>query len=171
MYNVKPTPALFTLGHGNVIYIGSFSALLLPGIRISFMILNDELTEIYNQNKFKFAQTASKTEQIALCQYIRDGHINSQTRKIRRLYSSKTKDFYSILKNKFPKADIKISENTLQIIMTVKFNKDIEIFEKNNILLFIEKYENGYITIVLSPSGIPTSKLENAGEILKNAIE
>ena len=171
MYNVKPTPALFTLGHGNVIYIGSFSALLLPGIRISFMILNDELTEIYNQNKFKFAQTASKTEQIALCQYIRDGHINSQTRKIRRLYSSKTKDFYSILKNKFPKADIKISENTLQIIMTVKFNKDIEIFEKNNISLFIEKYENGYITIVLSPSGIPTSKLENAGEILKNAIE
>ena len=144
MYNVKPTPALFTLGHGNVIYIGSFSALLLPGIRISFMILNDELTEIYNQNKFKFAQTASKTEQIALCQYIRDGHINSQTRKIRRLYSSKTKDFYSILKNKFPKADIKISENTLQIIMTVKFNKDIEIFEKNNISLFIEKYENGY---------------------------
>ena len=68
MYNVKPTPALFTLGHGNVVYIGSFSALLLPGIRISFMILNDELTEIYNQNKFKFAQTASKTEQIALCQ-------------------------------------------------------------------------------------------------------
>ena len=171
MYNVKPTPALFTLGHGNVIYIGSFSALLLPGIRISFMILNDELTEIYNQNKFKFAQTASKTEQIALCQYIRDGHINSQTRKIRRLYSSKTKDFYSILKNKFPKADIKISENTLQIIMTVKFNKDIEIFEKNNISLFIEKYENGYITIVLSPSGIPTSKLENAAEILKNTIE
>ena len=99
------------------------------------------------------------------------GHINSQTRKIRRLYSSKTKDFYSILKNKFPKADIKISENTLQIIMTVKFNKDIKIFEKNNISLFIEKYENGYITIVLSPSGIPTSKLENAGEILKNTIE
>ena len=55
--------------------------------------------------------------------------------------------------------------------MTVKFNKDIKIFEKNNISLFIEKYENGYITIVLSPSGIPTSKLENAGEILKNAIE
>ena len=69
LYNVKPTPALFTLGHGNVIYIGSFSAMLLPGIRISFMVLNDKLTKLYNQNKYKFAQTASKTEQIALCQY------------------------------------------------------------------------------------------------------
>lgn len=171
MYNVKPTPALFTLGHGNVIYIGSFSAMLLPGIRISFMVLNDKLTKLYNQNKYKFAQTASKTEQIALCQYIRDGHINSQTRKIRRLYSNKTKDFYSILKNEFPNAQISISENTLQIIMSVKFDKDIEVFEKNSISLFVEKYEKGLITIVLSPSGIPSSKLLEGAKTLRKTIE
>lgn len=171
MYNVKPTPALFTLGHGNVIYIGSFSAMLLPGIRISFMVLNDKLTKLYNQNKYKFAQTASKTEQIALCQYIRDRHINSQTRKIRRLYSNKTKDFYSILKKEFANAQISISENTLQIIMSVKFDKDIEVFEKNSISLFVEKYENGLITIVLSPSGIPSSKLLEGAKTLRKAIE
>lgn len=171
MYNVKPTPALFTLGHGNVIYIGSFSAMLLPGIRISFMVLNDKLTKLYNQNKYKFAQTASKTEQIALCQYIRDGHINSQTRKIRRLYSNKTKDFYSILKKEFANAQISISENTLQIIMSVKFDKDIEVFEKNSISLFVEKYENGLITIVLSASGIPSSKLLEGAKTLRKAIE
>lgn len=171
MYNVKPTPALFTLGHGNVIYIGSFSAMLLPGIRISFMVLNDKLTKLYNQNKYKFAQTASKTEQIALCQYIRDGHINSQTRKIRRLYSNKTKDFYSILKKEFPNAQISISENTLQIIMSVKFDKDIEVFEKNSISLFVEKYEKGLITIVLSPSGIPSSKLLEGAKTLRKTIE
>ena len=34
-------------------------SVLLPGIRISFMVLNDELTKLYNQNKYKFAQTAS----------------------------------------------------------------------------------------------------------------
>ena len=171
LYNVKPTPALFTLGHGNVIYIGSFSAMLLPGIRISFMVLNDKLTKLYNQNKYKFAQTASKTEQIALCQYIRDGHINSQTRKIRRLYSNKTKDFYSILKKEFPNAQISISENTLQIIMSVKFDKDIEVFEKNSISLFVEKYEKGLITIVLSPSGIPSSKLLEGAKTLRKTIE
>lgn len=171
LYNVKPTPALFTLGHGNVIYIGSFSAMLLPGIRISFMVLNDKLTKLYNQNKYKFAQTASKTEQIALCQYIRDGHINSQTRKIRRLYSNKTKDFYSILKKEFPNAQISISENTLQIIMSVKFDKNIEVFEKNSISLFVEKYEKGLITIVLSPSGIPSSKLLEGAKTLRKTIE
>ena len=145
--------------------------MLLPGIRISFMVLNDKLTKLYNQNKYKFAQTASKTEQIALCQYIRDGHINSQTRKIRRLYSNKTKDFYSILKKEFPNAQISISENTLQIIMSVKFDKDIEVFEKNSISLFVEKYEKGLITIVLSPSGIPSSKLLEGAKTLRKTIE
>ena len=96
---------------------------------------------------------------------------NSQTRKIRRLYSNKTKDFYSILKKEFPNAQISISENTLQIIMSVKFDKDIEVFEKNSISLFVEKYENGLITIVLSPSGIPSSKLLEGAKTLRKAIE
>ena len=43
--------------------------------------------------------------------------------------------------------------------MSVKFDKDIEVFEKNSISLFVEKYEKGLITIVLSPSGIPSSKV------------
>ena len=29
--------------------------------------------------------------------------------------------------------------------MSVKFDKDIEVFEKNSISLFVEKYENGVI--------------------------
>ena len=95
LYQSKPTPSLFALsGGGNVVYMGSFSNVLIPGIRISFMVLTKELAEKYKKNIDKYAQAASKTEQIALCQYIRDGHINTQTRKIRRLYTAKTKQFY-----------------------------------------------------------------------------
>ena len=47
LYNVRPTPSLYALGKGNIIYIGSFSAMLLPGIRVSFMVLTKELTEKY----------------------------------------------------------------------------------------------------------------------------
>ena len=141
------------------------------------IIVLDEATafaDAENEHQIQLAferLTQNKTEQIALCQYIRDGHINSQTRKIRRLYSNKTKDFYSILKKEFPNAQISISENTLQIIMSVKFDKDIEVFEKSSISLFVEKYENGLITIVLSPSGIPSSKLLEGAKTLRKAIE
>lgn len=171
LYNVKPTPSLYALGKGNIVYMGSFSAMLLPGIRISFMVLTKELSEKYFKNKHLFAQTASKTEQIALCQYIRDGHILSQTRKIRRLYSAKTKKFASMLKEQMPYAMVEIGENTLQIILKVKFDKDTNCFKSYGLAVFIEKYENGEIVLVISPSGIPNNNLNDVAALLKKAIE
>lgn len=81
LYSSTPTPSLYALGSGNVVYMGAFSALLLPGIRISFMVLSPALAAAYHQMKDTFAQTASKTEQIALCAYLRDGNMKSRTKK------------------------------------------------------------------------------------------
>lgn len=171
LYNVKPTPSLYALGKGNIIYIGSFSAMLLPGIRISFMVLTEELEKAYRENCYRYAQTASKTEQIALCQYIRDGHINSQTRKIRRLYSAKAKEFSRLLKKEFPESFIEIGENTLQIIMKCHFEKDLSVFEENSLAVFVEKYENNELVLVISPSGISQKDFDKAAKALKKAIE
>lgn len=171
LYNVKPTPSLYALGKNNIVYIGSFSAMLLPGIRISFMVLTDELAQKFRDNSQRFAQTASKTEQIALCQYIRDGHINSQTRKIRRLYSAKTKAFAQLINESIKNCNAQIGENTLQIVLTADFNKDTSVFEKNDVRVFVEKYENNKITLVISPSGIEQNELKNAVLALKKSIE
>lgn len=171
LYNVKPTPSLYALGKGNIIYIGSFSAMLLPGIRISFMVLTEELEKAYRENCYRYAQTASKTEQIALCQFIRDGHINSQTRKIRRLYSAKAKEFSRLLKKEFPESFIEIGENTLQIIMKCHFEKDLSVFEENGLAVFVEKYENNELVLVISPSGISQKDFDKAAKALKKAIE
>lgn len=170
LYNVKPTPSLYALGKDNIIYMSSFSAMLLPGIRVSFMVLNKELTEKYNQNAFRYAQTAGKTEQIALCSYIRDGRIKSQIRKIRRIYSAKTKKFAGILKELLPEAKVEIGENTLQIVLVAKWNKSLAEFEKAGIKVFTEKYENNRITLVLSPSGIPGAELEKAARLLADVL-
>lgn len=170
LYNVKPTPSLYALGKGNVIYMSSFSAMLLPGIRVSFMVLTKELTEKFDQNAFQFAQTAGKTEQIALCSYIRDGCIQSQTRKTRRIYSAKTRKFAGILKELLPEATIEIGENTLQIILTAKWNRPLAAFEKAGIKVFVEKQEADSITLVISPSGIPNGELEKAAQSLSHVL-
>lgn len=170
LYNVKPTPSLYALGKDNIIYMGSFSAMLLPGIRISFMVLTKELTKKYNENAFRYAQTAGKTEQIALCSYIRDGRIQSQTRKIRRIYTAKTKKFTAMLKQLLPDSEIEIGENTLQIVLKTKWNGDLAEFTKAGINVFVEKYENNEITLVLSPSGIPNGELEKAAQCLGDVL-
>ena len=86
----KPTPALYSLAGGNnIVYISSFSRSLLPSFRLSFMILPPKLKQAYLKQKHLYNQTASKMEQIALCQYIRDGHLNARIRKLKRIYVSR----------------------------------------------------------------------------------
>lgn len=93
-YLKHQAPALQGLDGGkNVVYLSTFSRTLLPSIRISFMILPDRLLELYEKRKNLYNQTVSKADQIALCQYIRDGHLQSQIRKTRKAYEEKSRIF------------------------------------------------------------------------------
>lgn len=172
LYNTKPTPSLHALSGGsNVVYLGSFSKLLLPSIRISFMILTEELAEKYKQNIFKFNQTASKTEQIALYKFINDGHLKAQIRKTRRFYTAKTKLFAKKLKTEFPTANIEISENALQIIMKADFNRNTDTFLQNGIKIFIDEYKNGRIKLCLNTSSISEKDFDSAVKSLKKSLD
>ncbi|WP_448900855.1 MocR-like pyridoxine biosynthesis transcription factor PdxR [Eubacterium sp.] len=171
LYQTKPIPSLFALSNAqNIIYMGSFSNVLIPGIRISFMVLTEELANEFQKYKNRFSQTASKTEQIALCQYIRDGHINSQARKVRRLYTAKAKYFCDELQNVLPDSKIELSENGLQVKAEIPFEKETTIFEHNGISANIVSYENGMLRIVFVPSAVKISDIPSAVEKIKSII-
>lgn len=169
LYQTKPIPSLFALSNAqNIIYMGSFSNVLIPGIRISFMVLTEELANEFQKSKNRFSQTASKTEQIALCQYIRDGHINSQARKVRRLYTAKAKYFCDELQRVLPDSKIELSENGLQVKAEIPFKKEASIFEQNGISANIISNENGALRIVFVPSAVKISDIPSAVEKIKS---
>lgn len=171
MYQTKPTPSLYALSNANnVVYMGSFSNVLTPAIRISFMVLTEELAQKFEENKWKFAQSASKTEQIALCGYIRDGHIKAQTRKVRRHYTSKAKLLLDTISNEIPSAKASLSENSLQVKLKTKYNKDTNLFEKNGLAVHINKFENNQLELVLSPSAIEENDIIKVVSILKSIL-
>lgn len=172
IYQNKSIPSLYALtGCDNVVYIGSFSNVLIPGIRISFMVLTQELSDKFSANKHKYSQTSSKTEQIALCQYIRDGHINAQTRKVKKHYTTKAKQLYDYLKQELPSAEVNLSDNGLQVLLKCKFNKTINIFESNNISLNVVSYENNVLKISLTPSAVRNEDLHKGAEILASILK
>lgn len=76
VYFQRPTPSLFNLagGHG-VVYIGSFSRLLLPSIRLSFMVLPPSLSRKYAAVAERYSQTASKAERLHSVSLSVDGHL------------------------------------------------------------------------------------------------
>lgn len=86
VYASKIKTSLFSKNK-NVIYFSSFSRLLLPSLRIGYMILNEEYTMKYSASSF--GPTASKIEQVAFTQYIVDGYLQKHLRKLVREYKEK----------------------------------------------------------------------------------
>ncbi|MCR5374155.1 MAG: PLP-dependent aminotransferase family protein [Lachnospiraceae bacterium] len=89
-FSTKPMPSIYAMTGGErTAFIGSFSRVLLPSIRISYLILPRELRGKYEEVKGDYNQTSSMAEQIALAKFLRDGQLNRHIKKVRRYYEEK----------------------------------------------------------------------------------
>lgn len=174
VYLQKPTPSLFGLAGGqNVVYLGTFSRLLLPSIRISFMVLPPELSSLYRKKADQYNQTASKAEQIALCQFIRDGHLAAQTRKLKRLYSVKLKALRSAVREVFGKdSQIQTGAAGTSLALTLSTTLTWQELQKkaqtNGLRLQLLRETPGKITLILSCSSMPVADFVPACKLLKD---
>ena len=167
VYLQKPTPSLFGLAGGqNVVYLGTFSRLLLPSIRISFMVLPPELSALYRKKADQYNQTASKAEQIALCQFIRDGHLAAQ-------YSVKLKALRSAVREVFGKdAQIQTGAAGTSLALTLSTTLTWQELQKkaqtNGLRLQLLREAPGKITLILSCSSMPVADFIPACKLLKD---
>ena len=175
-YFNRPTPSLQGLDGGeNIVYLGTFSKLLLPSIRISFMILPQSLIDEYNKKKHLYNQTVSKADQIALCSYIRDGHLSSQIRKSRKLYTQKSKILTDLLVENFSE-NVTILKTNSPLYVRCKFHFDLstkdlcDLAEKSGILLIPTNFETDFPEIAFSVASVGLESLENAVKTLKNVV-
>lgn len=175
-YFNRPAPSLQSLagGHG-VIYLGSFSRLLLPSIRISFMVLPPELLKKYRKIAKHYNQTASKTEQIALCQFIRDGHLVSQTRKLRKLYTAKSRLLTDAVSKVFGSTAV-VSPTDSGLKVKIVINENISLpqlrlaLQKRSTAVTAYTDENS-ATLLLSCTSIKQQYFETAAKALFDSID
>ena len=127
VFSNKATPSLYAMTGGeNIAFLGSFSRVLLPSVRISFLILPKGVRKEYDGIKHLYNQTASIAEQIALASFLRDGHLNRHIKKMRRLYEEKRRLMYEGLKKVFTKdASIFMGESGMEIGVKLS-GKDLE---------------------------------------------
>ena len=101
-YNARPIPAMQGMAdEGQAVYIGSFSKLLLPSVRISYMALPTALLEDYRCHAKSYNQTASKAEQLALSAYVKSGQLERHLRRLRKLYAVKSAELARAVKQAF----------------------------------------------------------------------
>ena len=101
-YRGRPIPALHSFDDGtHVVYIGTFSKVLLPSVRLAYMVLPPALAEQYYARAQAYHPTASRIEQLALAEYIRCGDMDRQLRRLRKIYASKGDLLMRLLKDTF----------------------------------------------------------------------
>ena len=162
-YFTHPMPCLQNYDNENTVYLGSFSKVLLPSVRIGYMVLPDKLAKIYNEVKTMTNQTASKVEQLALAKYIENGKIDIHLRKARRIYLEKSKKTLECVNQYFSDyANITFNETSLYISINLNNSvksKDLSKLFKDNSILTMTANSNDN-TINLSFSGIAYDKIE-----------
>ncbi len=173
-YRARPIPAMQGIGgEKSVVYIGSFSKLLLPSVRIGYMALPPELLERYLPRARNYNQTASKIEQLALAQYIESGQLERHLRRLRKLYGAKSSLLVQSLQEAFGSGfDILLEETALCLLLTPRFDCSAEelcrLALENGVRV---QTDSGGGRIRLGFSGIPPEEIPAAVACLKQAWE
>ena len=89
-YKGKPIPSLQASDtQGRVIYIGTFSKSIAPAIRVSYMVLPQDLLERYRQQCYFYSATVSRIDQKVLEEFIGEGYFERYLNKMRKCYKEK----------------------------------------------------------------------------------
>lgn len=170
-YHSRMSPAMQGFDNGgHVIYIGSFSKILLPSLRISYMVLPQPLQKRYDARLKSYSPTSSKIEQLALARYIADGHLERHVRRLRRHYEQKSNHMRQVLEVHFPQADIVLEEAALQFLLRFPYEVDMEKLiqqaKQHGILL----QSNAQKELVLSFAAIKMEEMQEAVQLLKTIL-
>ncbi len=89
-YRGRPIPAMKSLDRKErVIYLGTFSRVIAPAIRISYMVLPPELLSRYRKLCSFYACTVPRADQMILARFMQGGYFERHMNRMRAVYKGR----------------------------------------------------------------------------------
>jgi GntR family transcriptional regulator/MocR family aminotransferase len=89
-YSGRPLASLQGLDpHGRVVYIGTFSKVLMPSLRIGYVVAPPALVDVFTHAKAHADWSCPQFEQSVLADFLVEGHFARHIRRMRALYQER----------------------------------------------------------------------------------
>ena len=93
-YSGRPLAALQGLdSDGRVIYVGTMSKVMFPGLRLGYMVVPKHLVKTFRAIRSLTDAHPTTIAQPALAEFIADGHLAAHIRRMRALYATRQAEF------------------------------------------------------------------------------
>ncbi len=101
-YGTRPLPALQGLDDaGRVIYVGSLSKVLFPGLRLGYLVVPPALAERFALGSAALYREGQAWQQATLADFIEQGHLGSHIRRMRGLYHERRQALLEAIRQHF----------------------------------------------------------------------
>lgn len=101
-YDVPPLSPLAALGGNRVLYIGTFSKTMFPGLRVGFAVGSEHLVEAMGRLRTLSEYAPSLLAQSALRRFVEGGHYERHILRMRRIYRDKRGELVRSLRENIP---------------------------------------------------------------------
>ena len=89
-YHSHPVASLFGLSAAQrVIYVGTFSKVMYPGLRLAYLVVPEDLVEAFITGNAELYREGRMLEQAALAEFIDAGHFTTHIRRMRGIYEER----------------------------------------------------------------------------------
>lgn len=180
-YESGPIQSLRHLDSERVIYMGTFSKILSPTLRLGYLIVPQHLSEWLSSAMEHVNLRSAVMEQIALTEFIEASLLDRHVYRMKKVYEKKRAHIISSLHNAFHGSITITGENAglhvLAIFKGLEFQPaDFEIFKKHGVEAeWVEEYaivkEHYKNQLVLGYGGLSLEQISEGVKRLKVAVE
>ncbi len=75
--------------HGRVLYLGTFSKVMYPGIRLGYMVIPSQLVDAFKNGLYELQRPGQVMIQAALADFMEEGHFTSHIRRLKLIYAER----------------------------------------------------------------------------------